>query len=328
MLTLLVTVGMSVQAQTESVSESKSVSISTDEDGKITLKVTTKIGDDTKTFEKTYDSEEEMYDDPELEEYGITSDDLGFGSNKFSFKFASPRSNGSFHRMPNFSMFFDDDDNSFSNSFSFGLDIDSMMNQFHSNGPFRFHFGPGKMMDLDSLMSGFGPKGRMFYFGDDEFMDMDSLREKLMDRFKDMDFDFDFDDDEGSNKWVRSFSFGNDDEDDTRIISRVKVFIRSAREADKEKVGADEMEDLQIQDISFYPNPSDGRFALELTTGNENPVHIKIVGPDGSVVYERTGQASDGFYDYDIDISDQREGVYIMQVIQNNRALTKRIIIE
>ena len=331
LLALLVTVGTNVQAQTESTRESKSVSISTGADGKVTLKVTTKQGNDTKTFEKTYDSYEEMQDDPELEEYGITSNDIGFGGPNIVF--GSPKSSGRFFRSPNFSMFFDDDDDddhNWSGSFSFDMDsLRSQMQQFGNGNPFVFHFGPngGKMMDMDSLLSNFGFNGNGFFFSDDDFMDMDSLREHLMDKFKDMDFDFDFDDD-GNGHGFRSFTWGNDDEDNPRVISRVKVFVRTARDTDKEKVGSDEMEDLAINDISFYPNPSDGRFELELDTGNELPVFIKIVGPQGDVVYEKNDVSVDGFYDFNIDISNQREGIYILQVVQNGRALTKRIIIE
>lgn len=328
MLALLVTAGMDVQAQSESVNESKSVSISTGEDGKVTLKITTKQGNDTKTFEKTYDSYEEMNDDPELEEYGITGKDLNFGGN--SIRFSSSNSNGRFFNMPNFSFFHDDDDDdngSFSHSFR--IDIDSMMDQmdqFQGSAPFSFHFGsPGQHMDVDSLMSSFG--GRGFFFGRSDFDDLDSLREKMIERFKDMDFDFDFDDD-GNGNGFKAWTWGSDEDDDPRVISRVKVFIRSAREADKEKVGSDEMEDLQIKDISFYPNPSDGRFDLELETGNDMPVYIKIIGPNGDEVYAKDGVSKDGFYDFNIDISNQRAGIYILQVIQNGHALTKRIIIE
>lgn len=333
MLALLVTSGMNVQAQSESVNESKSVSISTGEDGKVTLKVTTKQGNDSKTFEKTYDSYEEMTEDPELEEYGISADDLGFGGK--GFRFGSPNSNVRISKSPNFSIFFDDDEDdddpkTWSHSFNYNFDsLSNQIDKFRSSTPFFFHFGPGgKSMDMDSLMSNFGFNGKGFFFGADDFMDMDSLREQMMDKFKDMDFDFDFDGDEEDGRWTHSFQFGNDDDDNPRIISRVKVFVRTARDSDKEKVGSDEMEDLTINDISFYPNPSDGRFELELDTGNELPVYIKIVGPQGDVVYEKNGVSADGFYDYSIDISNQREGIYILQVVQNGRALTKRIIIE
>ena len=276
-LALLFATSMEAEAQDKSVRESKSVSISSGKDGTITLKVTTKSGNDSKTFKKTYESYEEMVNDPELEEHGITADDLGFG--RFHF-FGSPNAR--------------DSSRSGSGIKFFG---------YGGGDPWQsFHFG----FDMDSLMSGFGRRG--FFFGDD-FTDIDSLREQLMKRFDDMDFN-------------------RDDKDDSKVISKVKVFIRPARTADKEKAGADKMKDLQVNDISFYPNPSDGRFDLELETGNDLPVQVRILGPDGETVYQKKAAGTEGSHRFRIDISGQRRGNYILQVIQNGRALTKRIIIE
>ena len=95
-----------------------------------------------------------------------------------------------------------------------------------------------------------------------------------------------------------------------------------------QSVMLDEMEDLKINDISFYPNPSDGRFTVDIKTGNENLVQIKIIGPDGAVVYEKSDQQSSGEYSFKVDLSQKRKGIYLLQVIQNNSSLTKRIIIE
>lgn len=274
-LVLLFATSMEAEAQYKSFRESKSISISSGKDGTITLKVTTKSGNDSKTFEKTYESYEEMDNDPELEEHGITADDLGFGGKGFHF-FSSPHARG---RVPGIKFF-----------------------GHGGNDPWQsFHFG----FDMDSLMSGFGRRG--FFFGDD-FTDIDSLREQLMKRFDDMDSD-------------------PDDKADSKVISKVKVFIRPARPADKEKAGADKMKDLRVNDISFYPNPSDGRFDLELETGNDLPVQVRILDSDGESVYQKKAAGTDGSHRFRIDISGQRRGNYILQVIQNGRALTKRIII-
>jgi hypothetical protein len=62
-MALLWTVGFNGQAQTESINQSKSVSITITEDGK----VTTKDGDDS----KTYDSFDDIKGDQDLEKYGI-----------------------------------------------------------------------------------------------------------------------------------------------------------------------------------------------------------------------------------------------------------------
>lgn len=334
MLTAMMLVGMNAYAQNEKANESRSVSVSTTEDGKVKLKVTTKKGTDTQTFEKTYDSHEDMKNDPELEEHGISMDDWSFGGS--GFRFGSPNSTFSIHRMPGMNFGNDDDDdNHFSRSFSF--DLDSLMDNldsFRSGSPFSFRYGPGSKFDMDSLMQkfDFDKDGGKFFMNGEEFMDMDALRERLKDQFENLDFDFDFDfgdwEDRGNGSNI--FFFGNDDGDDDhgRVISRARVFIRTARDSDKEAVGANEMKDLQIKDISFYPNPSDGRFNVELDTGNGEQVQIKIIDPDGAVVYDKRDANPEGKYDFKVDISGHEKGIYILQVIQSNSGLTKRIIIE
>ena len=307
-------------AQTQERSQSKSVSINTTEDGKVKLKVVMKVGDDTKTFEKTYDSYDEINGDPDLEKNGIDLSDWNFGGGSNGFG-ASSRS---FQMGPGSSMF----------DFDMGgmqEQIKKMMSEgFGANNNFLFDFDNDEpfFTDMDSLKNQLNfhfKNGKMFQNGD-EVMDMDSLREVLKNRFGNMTFDFDNDSDDGNfNAW----SFGDDKDDEGfHVISRARVFIRAAKDKDKEVVGADKMEPLEIKDISFYPNPSDGRFDLDIQTTDKGPLQVKIVSPTGNVVYDKTDATGASNYNFKIDISDEREGVYILQVIQNNKTLTKRVIIE
>ena len=305
-------------AQDENIRESQSVSISTTEDGKVKLKVVKKNGNDETTFEKTYDSYEEMKNDPDLEQYGI---DLG------SFSFGR-----GFGGQPKF-FFHNGPGNGFWNDNDFQIDIDSMTSRLKGMmkgfGPnsFAFGFDDDSFMDMDSLMQRFSFKndnGR-FFFNGDEVMDMDSLREALKEKFDNFRFDFDFGD--WDDDTFSSFSFGDDDED-VRVISRVKVFVRSAKDEDMEAAGTEDMERLELRDISFYPNPSDGRFDVELETGSDAPIQISIIDPRGNEVYNRTGSPTNGKYDFEVDLSDERKGIYLLKVVQNNKALTKRVIIE
>lgn len=310
--------GQSVLAQDENVRESQSVSISTTDDGKVKLKVIIKKGNDETTFEKTYDSHEEIQNDPDLEKYGINVDSFGFGKG--------------FGGQPKF-FFHNGPGKSFWNHDDFDMNIDSLRSSIRGMmrgfgpGSFSFGFDDDNTFDMDSLMQRFNFKndnGR-FFFNGEEMNDIDSLRKALKDKFGNMMFDFDFGD--WDDDTFGSFSFGNDD-DDVRVISRVKVFIRSAKEEDKEAAGTDDMEGLELRDINFYPNPSDGRFDVELETGSDAQIQISIIDPDGNEVYNRTGSPRDGRYDFRVDLSDERKGIYIMKVVQNNKALTKRVIIE
>ena len=338
MLCLLVAISMNSNAQSNSVRESRSVSITNTEDGKVKLKVTTRKGDDIQSFEKTYESYQDMEDDPELEDYGISAKDLSFGGRSFSFG-SSP--NIFFNQGPGNRFWNDDedDDDPWGGAFHFDFDIDSMMSQMDRyTGPNMFQIFPRGLMDADSMANhfNFGFNNGRFNFNGQEFMDIDSLRDALKDQFDDMGFDFDFDwhtDDEGHDSQAWSF-FHRDDEDDEdrdsrfKVITRARVYIRSAREEDRKNAGVDQMEDLELKDINFYPNPSDGRFNVEVNTGNGGPLQVKIISPDGEAVYDQTARNAEGIYDFNIDISDERKGIYVMQIIQNNTALTKRVIIE
>lgn len=344
-LNIAVGLGMMAAAQEKSTNESKSISFTTLDDGKVKIKIVIKLGDDQSIFEKTYESHEAMKADPELKAYGIDSSDMNFG--KGSFSFGNRNANVFIKRGAGAGFSDDDDQGSFTfdfdldslesriqqqfgangNAFHFGFDGDEDFRMLHDSlGSFNFDFdGQDFQFDIDSLRTSFrfGGDGDAFWLDGEELEGFEELRESLKEQFKDMDFDFDF-----GSRDSRDHNFEHNDEDGLRVISRAKVFIRSARDTDKEKVGADEMEDLKINDISFYPNPSDGRFTVDIKTGNENLVQIKIIGPDGAVVYEKSDQQSSGEYSFKVDLSQKRKGIYLLQVIQNNSSLTKRIIIE
>jgi len=315
---LLLSIGLyqSAMAQSKNIRESQSVTISDTEDGKVKLKVIIKKGDDETTFEKTYESHQEMQNDPDLEKYGINLDSFGVGKG--------------FGGQPKF-FFHNGPGQGFWDPGDFDMDIDSLRRSIKGMmkglGAFTFGFDDDNAFDMDSLMQRFNFKndnGR-FFFNGEQMEDLDSLREVLKNKFDHMKFDFDFgdwDDDAFS-----TFRFDRDD-DDVKVISRIKVVIISANAEDKEAAGTDDMEGLELRDINFYPNPSDGRFDVELETGSAAAVQVSIIDPEGNEVYNRTGIPKEGRYDFHIDLSDQQKGIYLLKVVQNNKALTKRVIIE
>ena len=299
--------------QTEEMRQSKSVSITTTEDGKVKLRVEMKEGNDTKTFEKTYDNYAEIHQDPDLEKHGIELDGWSFGGGNAARSFGWNA-------------------DSFMQGFDMGTirkQMEEMMRGGFTSNNFFFDFDndafSGKMDSLSNQLNFHFRNGKMYQNGE-EVVDIDSLKEVLKNRFGNMNFDFDFggaDGRQGFSGWDL-----DEEEDGFHVISRARVYVRPAKDKDKETVGADKMEDLEIKDISFYPNPSDGRFNLEIETTNKEALVVKIVSPMGDVIYEKTEQGGVSSYSFDIDISNEKEGLYILQVIQNNKTLTKRVIIE
>lgn len=322
-LLLMFNMSQSLKAQDEEIKESQSVSISTTEDGKVKLKVLQKKGNDETTFEKTYDSYEDMQNDPDLEKYGI-------GKNALNFRFGGGQPQFFFHNGPG-NGFWDQDDFDMSPFRDMQERMREMMKGFGSN--FAFGFDDDRMMDLDSLTRKFdfrNDNGRFFLNGE-EITDIDSLRSALKDQFGAFNFSFDFGDDWGDDIpgfWRNQMDGDQEDDADVKVITRAQVMVRAAKPEDKKVVGTEQMESLDLKDISFYPNPSDGKFDVELDSRSNDPVQIIIVDKDGNEVYNRVGKPSDGRYDFSVDLTHEGKGIYIMKLVQNDKALTKRVVIE
>lgn len=307
---------LQISAQEADVKESKSVSISSSANGKVQLKVVTRKGNDETTFEKEYDSYDDMYNDPDLDKYGI---DLGFPVQGFT---NGQRPKFFQHKGPG-AQFWNDE--------AFEAEIEElrkhmgeMMGSFGSAN-FFFDFDDQNFMNIDSLMQGFQFKNHngKYFFNGEEIADLDSLQEALKDRFDNFQFDFDFDGDSDED-----FDFWSNRDDDVKVIRRAKVYVRTARDEDKTLVGTDAMEDLTLNDISFYPNPSDGRFDLELKTANESPIQLIIVDGEGNEVFNKLKSPQEGFLSERIDLTTEGKGWYILTLMQNGKALTKRIVVE
>ena len=123
LIMLLTGFGQPAHAQNEDVRQSQSVSISTTEDGKVKLKVIQKKGNDETTFEKTYDSYEEMENDPDLEKYGINT-------NSFGFNFGGGKPQVFFHKGPG-QGFWDDDDFGMGHFRDMREKMEEMMREFY-----------------------------------------------------------------------------------------------------------------------------------------------------------------------------------------------------
>ncbi len=85
-------------------------------------------------------------------------------------------------------------------------------------------------------------------------------------------------------------------------------------------VGVDELQQSEQPECSMYPNPSNGRFRIQIENGGN--ASIRIFGAGGNQVYaENDYKAGE-----EIDISDHPFGIYIVQVIQNGKLSGSKIL--
>jgi hypothetical protein len=86
---------------------------------------------------------------------------------------------------------------------------------------------------------------------------------------------------------------------------------------------------LELEDLSFFPNPSsDGRFKVRFRVPDEDEMNIKVYNIEGKEVFNRYFERFGGTYSESIDLSGQSEGIYLLEISQGNKRMTKKIVID
>ena len=78
--------------------------------------------------------------------------------------------------------------------------------------------------------------------------------------------------------------------------------------------------------VAVYPNPTNGRFVVELEVANGSNVSVSILNLLGEEVkvVSRNATAQD---QYEIDLSDFANGVYLVKVQTGDNSILKRIVL-
>ncbi len=86
--------------------------------------------------------------------------------------------------------------------------------------------------------------------------------------------------------------------------------------------------ELEIEDLKFAPNPSNGKFTLSFTLKDKKKVTINIYDLQGNLVYTETIRDFEGNYSKEIDISNHGTGAFFIQIVQGLYDIIKKIIIQ
>jgi hypothetical protein len=80
--------------------------------------------------------------------------------------------------------------------------------------------------------------------------------------------------------------------------------------------------------VRLYPNPSNGRFILELNAITPSVYNLKIVNTLNNLVYEKQNLKVDGQINNQIDLSYLSDGVYYLIIESKNVHSTFKIIFQ
>ncbi|MFZ9942915.1 MAG: T9SS type A sorting domain-containing protein, partial [Bacteroidia bacterium] len=80
--------------------------------------------------------------------------------------------------------------------------------------------------------------------------------------------------------------------------------------------------------MSVFPNPSNGKFEVSFETAAARDFTIRIVDPAGKSVISETYERFDGAFRRMYDLSRIAKGVYVLEVISNERTVSKKLVIQ
>lgn len=130
--------------------------------------------------------------------------------------------------------------------------------------------------------------------------------------------------------------FDNNDESGNKLIKKkmviCKILMLETDKTDnqiiKKSVKNIDNNTLEVEKMSFYPNPTSGKFKLDFSLESEQDLKIKILDAAGKEVYNEELKDFSGWYSKEIDISGNKKGVYFIIINQGDKYKSKKIVLE
>jgi hypothetical protein len=87
-------------------------------------------------------------------------------------------------------------------------------------------------------------------------------------------------------------------------------------------------QNLGIGSVNFFPNPSNGEFDLMFNLYGVGDVHIQIFNANGGMVYNEQVAGFTGYFNSNVDISNNAKGIYFLIVEQNGKTVSKKVVLQ
>lgn len=276
-------------------------------DKKIKIKIIEEVDGERKVVEREYGSREEMKNDPALKDMNIEFLEKADG---FSFK-SKDGDHVIIKRIDGEEGLHDKDVHVFITEDEKG--------DLHIDNTFIFKSDEGKTVDFEAGDHTFeirkDDEGNVIVIKDGKEIE-----------------DFEFGED-GMANGENLFFFKSDDDDHEKTVIRhvkvrkIHVENISKKDPELENLNLGSKKELNVDGLNYYPNPSEGALNLAFK-GDARATEIRITDINGKVVHQDVMPDFDGIFDKTIDLSSQPSGIYVLQIIQGNRALNKKLVIE
>jgi hypothetical protein len=310
-------------------------------DGKIRLKIEKEVDGKTTTIDKTYNNIDEMKNDPELE--GINLHLFDAENNK-ELTFLSDEDGD--HKMNVIVEFDGDAEGDFSkeSSHSFMFNSDGKEGDKHheikvwtDDDGVRHMTKNGKEIEIGEENSWTDKDGKVHEVkksdGNIMIMSGDELTEFKSSDGNSFKYKFSTDDDpeSGEHKMIMIHSADGEDSKhasiNIEVVEHIQIHLKEVEENEFTSIDGIDAKSLKMDELNYYPNPNEGKFTLQFKA-DKRPTEIKITSLEGKEIYAETLNNFEGAYQNEIDLSSAKRGIYLLQIIQGNKATNKKIVIE
>lgn len=112
------------------------------------------------------------------------------------------------------------------------------------------------------------------------------------------------------------------------IVIRMEEVNASEAQAISEKSGQQfsSANNLPVSDLSVAPNPGTGKFTVRFNLAETGPTDMRVIDVNGRVVYQEKLDNFRGRYHKEFDISGFAKGIYYMQVTQNGKSFSRKVV--
>jgi hypothetical protein len=107
-------------------------------------------------------------------------------------------------------------------------------------------------------------------------------------------------------------------------IDNVSPADVAAINQDETKIKTDN--NLEMSSVAFFPNPSNGQFNLKVELPQQGDFLIQVFNSQGAIVFEETKGNFSGNYAQTLDLSTYPDGTYYLQLLQNGKSYTKKLV--
>ena len=130
---------------------------------------------------------------------------------------------------------------------------------------------------------------------------------------------------------VKITYLSNEEEKEKEVVlgARLQSTITWVTCCESPEIGiAQNNEDKALSSIYIAPNPNTGFFQLNFELVADETVIIRMTDNAGREVYKEILTEFNGFYHKNIDVSNEAAGIYYLNVIQKNKVISKKVVLQ